>query len=255
MNKLFANIFRYIPSDRTIALFGIEYFLILIVIAALIATISILLKNKDSKVKQRVINISAITLITLYIFDFFVQPFWAGGMIVHKLPFHICTATGVLIPFVTFNKKCNFMKRAVTVWAILAPAIWLIFPMNLLNSPNKLYSYPIAQSYTYHIIELFWGVFMIVSGTTKLEWKTIWQPIVGLFPMALWATIGQELYFPNEIGENYMFLRTDASAIVPQWMFIPALFIAAVLATSLTYLIYNAVINSKKKSEKIVVNS
>ena len=96
---------------------------------------------------------------------------------------------------------------------------------------------------------------MVVSGTTKLEWKTIWQPIVGLFPMALWATIGQELYFPNEIGENYMFLRTDASAIVPQWMFIPALFIAAVLATSLTYLIYNAVINSKKKSEKIVVNS
>ena len=69
MNKLFANIFRYIPSDRTIALFGIEYFLILIVIAALIATISILLKNKDSKVKQRVINISAITLITLYIFS------------------------------------------------------------------------------------------------------------------------------------------------------------------------------------------
>ena len=146
MNKLFANIFRYIPSDRTIALFGIEYFLILIIIAALIATISILLKNKDSKVKQRVINISAITLITLYIFDFFVQPFWAGGMIVHKLPFHICTATGVLIPFVTFNKKCNFMKRAVTVWAILAPAIWLMFPMNLLNSPYKLYSFPIGQS-------------------------------------------------------------------------------------------------------------
>jgi RsiW-degrading membrane proteinase PrsW (M82 family) len=103
----------------------------------------------------------------------------------------------------------------------------------------------------YHIIELFWGVFMIVSGISKLDWKNIWQPIIGLIPMAIWATIGQELYYPNELGENYMFLRTDTTGIVPHWLFIVALFIGFSLLIVLVYFIYNFILNklSNKKCE------
>ena len=251
MNKLFSELFRYIPKETSFKLFGLVYFCVLLFIAVLIICMCIIFRNKSNETKQKVLNFSAVALIVLYIFDFFVQPFWAGSMIVNKLPFHICTATGVLIPFVTFNKRCSFLKTTITIWAVLAPLIWLIVPINVLNAPHRLYSYPILQSYMYHIIELFWGVFMIVSGVSKLDWKNIWQPIIGLIPMAIWATIGQELYYPNELGENYMFLRTDTTGIVPHWLFIVALFLGFSLLISLVYFIYNFILNklSNKKCE------
>ena len=238
MNKLFSELFRYIPKETPFKLFGVVYFSVLLFIILVIVCMCILFRNKSSEVKQRVLNISAISLTTLYIFDFFVQPFWAGGMIVHKLPFHICTATGVLIPFVTFNKKFSCLKNVVATWAIFGPLLWIILPMGVLNSANRLYSYPIVQSYAYHVIELFWGVFMLTSGNVKLEWRKIWQPMLGLIPMAIWATIGQEIYFPNELGENYMFLRTDTTGIVPHWVFIIALFLGASLIIAIIYFMY-----------------
>lgn len=251
MNDIFHKIFRYIPKDNIIPLFGLEYFIVLFIIIATVICACLFLKNRNVKLKENIIRYTAFIIIFLYIFDFFVQPFWSGSMITNKLPFHICTATGILISFVTFSKKFNFMKTTVTVWAILAPLMFIIFPIGNLNAQFQIYSYPILQSYTYHILEFFWGMFMVIGGFTKLEWRKIWQPIVGLFPMALWATIGQELYFPNEIGENYLFLRTDISGVAPQWMFIPALFIAAVLSISIIFGIYNII--SKYKNSEVEV--
>ena len=194
MNDIFHKIFRYIPKDNIIPLFGLEYFIVLFIIIATVICACLFLKNRNVKLKENIIRYTAFVIIFLYIFDFFVQPFWSGSMITNKLPFHICTATGILISFVTFSKKFNFMKTTVTVWAILAPLMFIIFP---------------------------------------------------------WATIGQELYFPNEIGENYLFLRTDISGVAPQWMFIPALFIAAVLSISIIFGIYNII--SKYKNSEVEV--
>ena len=250
MKEFFEKIFGYVPSDITPQLFGWQHFLIMAFVAGAIIGFSFLFKNKSEKTKKRVLNISAITIITLYIFDFFVQPFWDGDLVIGKLPFHICTLVGVLIPFVNFNKKFSFMKMSVVVWAILAPLAWVIFPANFLNRPVQIYSYPIVQSFVFHIFEIFWGVFMLVSGEVKLEWKKIWQPIVGLFPVAAWASLGQEMYYPGELGENFLFLKTDISAIAPQWMFIPALFIAACIAISLLFLIYYCFIWGKQAKEK-----
>ena len=90
---------------------------------------------------------------------------------------------------------------------------------------------------------------MLTTGRVELKWKTIWQPIVALFPMALWATIGQELYFPDSIGENFMALRTDVSGIVPHAVYLLALFTAAVLAITLIYAIFSVVKLIKKKRD------
>ena len=91
---------------------------------------------------------------------------------------------------------------------------------------------------------------MLTSGKTQLKWSTIWQPIAYLLPLALWATFGQELYFPNTVGENFMMLRTDVSGIVPHYVYLLALFVGAVLAVSLLYLLYNVVIKVKNKKNK-----
>jgi len=113
MNNLFSKIFRYIPKEDITPLFGIEYFILLFVILSLVIGACLLLKNRSLKVKENIIKWTAFMIMFLYIFDFFVQPFWAGEMIPHKLPFHICTVTGVLISFVTFSKKLEFLKKTI----------------------------------------------------------------------------------------------------------------------------------------------
>ena len=239
MNQLFAKIFRYIPRESSVALFGWQHWLYIIGIIAGVVGLSVLFARKSEGTKSRVLNITAVLVVGLYLFDFFVQPFWHDGeMAINKLPFHICTLVGVLIPFVNFSNKFKFARQTVVVWAILAPLAFVLLPLNYINRAIEPYSYPIIQTFVFHGLEIFWGVFMLVSGKVVLRWRDIWQPVVGLFVVALWATIGQELYYPDSVGENFLFLRTDISDVAAQWLLIPALFLAAVINIALLYLIY-----------------
>lgn len=252
MNQFFTKIFRYIPRETDIALFGLSHWLYIIVILGAVVGFSFLFAKKSDTTKNRVLNVTAVLVITVYVFDFFVQPFWHDGtMSVGKLPFHICTLVGVLIPFVNFSDKFKFARQTIVVWAVLAPLMFIIFPLNYISRAYEPYSYPIVQTFAFHGLAVFWGVFMLVSQKVVLRWRDIWQPIVGLFPMAAWATLGQELYFPGGGGENFMFLRTDISDYAPQWLFIPAMFTAAVLTIALFYLIDWAVkkIIDKRRSK------
>ena len=245
LSDIFSHIFKNNLITYGFSMFSWQHFVLLAFETLIPFILSIVLTKKVDDIKEKVLKIAATTLLILYIFDFFIQPFYAAEMMIHKLPFHLCTATGILIVFVTYNKKFDRLKTLVTVWAVLSPLLWMIFPFSTYESVSLL-SYSLIQSILYHCVEFFWGLFMLLSGRVELKWKTIWQPIVGLLPMSIWATIGQELYFPNTIGENFMMLRTDTSGICPQWLYLLALFTAAVIAISLLYLIYYLVSKKKK---------
>lgn len=250
MNEFLKKIFSNIPRETTVSLFGWQHWLYIILILAVTIVLSVVFAQKSQKTKDKVLNVTAILVISLYIFDFFVQPFWNNGEIaIHKLPFHICTLLGVLVPFVNFNHKFAFAKQTVTVWAILAPLMFILLPMNYINRAIEPYSYSVIQTFCFHGLVFFWGIFMLVSQKTSLKWKDIWQPIIGLFAVALWATIGQEMYYHGSVGENFLFLRTDISAYAPQWLLVPALLIAASAAISLLYLVYYIIIKLKNKKK------
>ena len=250
MSQLFEKIFRYIPREKPVALFGWQHWLFIILICSSVVALSIVFVNKSEKTKDRVLNITAVLVIFVYVFDFFVQPFWNDGAIaINKLPFHICTLVGVLIPFVNFCNVFKFAKQTIVVWAILAPLMFILFPLNYINRAVEPYSYPIIQTFLFHGLEVFWGVFMLVSKKVVLRWRDVWQPIVGLLPVAAWATIGQELYYPDRVGENFLFLRTDISAYAPQWILVPAMFLTAAIVIALLYLIYWLVIKLKDRAK------
>ncbi|MDE6583670.1 MAG: YwaF family protein, partial [Clostridia bacterium] len=136
MSDFLKNIFGYIPSETKPSLFGWQHWLFIVAIFGATILCCLLFKNKSEKFKEKVLNTTAILVISLYIFDFFVQPFWNDGeLAIHKLPFHICTLLGILVPFVNFNKKLGFAKQTITVWAILAPLMFILFPMNYINRP------------------------------------------------------------------------------------------------------------------------
>lgn len=248
LSELFEKIFADRSTSWPFTMFGLKHILVLCLVFGVVYALAILLKNKNEQTKDKILRVSAYLLMGLYIFDFFVQPFWTGTgyILVNKLPFHICTFTGILLTFVTFNKKFEKLKVLTTVWAVAASTAYFLFPFGTSEFRSML-SYSVLQPYLYHAVELFWGLYMLFSGKTQLKWSTIWQPIVGLFPMAIWATIGQKLYFPNETGENFMALFTDVSGIVPHWVYLIALFTAAVIGVSLIYGIYNLVGYIKRK--------
>lgn len=246
MKEAFTKFFRYIPRSTSIQLYGLSHILYILISVSAVVLLCRLMHKRSEKAKDRAVKILAFLTIFVYVFDFFVQPFWAGEICVGKLPFHICTATGVLIPFVVFSKKFKFLERVITVWAVLAPLAFIFAPMNYINRAVEPYSYPIIQTFLFHALEFAWGVFMLTSGKVKLPWQTIWQPIIGLFPMALWATLGQNMYYGESMGENFLFLRTDVSGIVPHWVFIIALFLAACIAILLTYAVCFVVQKIKK---------
>lgn len=251
LTEFLENLFSNKTTSWSFKMFGLKHILVLCLIFGSVYLLAILLKNKSEQTKDKICRISAYLLVGLYIFDFFVQPFWTGTgyMTVSKLPFHICTFTGILLTFVTFNKKFEKLKVLTTVWAVGSATAYFLFPFGMSENTSML-SYSVLQPYLYHAVELFWGVYMLFSGKTQLKWSTIWQPIVGLFPMALWATIGQKLYYPNEIGENLMALFTDVSGIVPRWVYLLALFTAAVIGISLIYGIYNLIVYIKQKRKQ-----
>ena len=132
--------------------------------------------------------------------------------------------------------------------------MFVLLPLNYINREVEPYSYPIIQTFLFHGLEIFWGVFMLVSKRVVLQWRDIWQPIAGLLPVAMWATIGQELYYPDTVGENFLFLHTDISAYAPQWLYIPSLFVAAVTEISLLYFVYWLIVKNKLKTKSILPN-
>ncbi|MBR6737265.1 MAG: YwaF family protein [Clostridia bacterium] len=244
MRELFFKIFSDKYTANPTPLFGLVHIILIIFAIGGSIGLSLLLKNKSDSFKDKTLKIASLIVISLYIFDFFVQPFWNGGyMYEGKLPFHICTLTGILLTFVTFNKRFDKLKVVVAVWAALAPSAFILFPVTLIDSEVSILSYSKIQSFLYHTVEAFWGIFILISGKVKLEWKTLWQPIVALFPMAIWATIGQEMFYPNEPGENFLMLRLDLQELgidMERWVFYVLLFLIATTVISLLYLMANA---------------
>lgn len=252
MRELFFKIFGDKYTQNPTPLFGLVHITLIVIAIGGSVALSLILKNKSDKVKDNALKISALIVISLYIFDFFVQPFWNGGyMYEGKLPFHICTLTGILLTFVTFNKKFEKIKTVVAVWATLAPSMFLIFPVTLIDSDVSILSYSKIQSFLYHTVEAFWGIFTLISVKVKLEWKTLWQPILALFPMAIWATIGQEMFYPNEPGENFLMLRLDLAEMginMERWAYYVLLFLIASAVMALLYLVCNLLYKKKRKN-------
>ena len=249
MHEFLKNVFSNIPRETSVSLFGWQHWLFILTTVIFATLMSIIFAKKSQKTKDRVLNITAITIISLYIFDLFVQPFWNDGKIaISKLPFHLCTFVGVLIPFVNFSGAFRFAKQTVVVWSVLASLAFILFPLKFINRPIEPYSYPIIQTFLFHGLEFFWGVFMLVSKKVVLRWRDLWQPIVGLLPAAAWATLGQELYYPATRGENFMFLRTDISAYAPQWLLLPTMLLTASVCIALLYCIYRLI--AKRKASK-----
>ncbi len=190
--------------------FSIWHILYMIAIFGLIAFAALKFRNKTIETKEKVLRILAGALLFSYLSDFFFHDFvyaetLADGSIVDrlnmdKLPFHLCTSMGIILFFVTYNKKLRKFLEPVAAIAITGSLMYICYPTN----DCEPWCYRLVQTMFFHGVEMAWGVLAISMGLTKLRWKNVWQAYVLLIGITVWAKIGLTVY-----GYNWFFLREN----------------------------------------------
>ena len=90
--------------------FSFCHILYLLLIIGSIILVLFLYKNKSQEQKNKLINITVILALCLYIADFFLMPFSYGYINIDKLPFHLCIPSMRISYYLSLMMKL-FMER------------------------------------------------------------------------------------------------------------------------------------------------
>lgn len=258
MNEFFKKIFGTSTGSVEITLFSIWHILWIVLILGLSFGAYFLLRKKSEKTKVTVLNILAYLTIGIYILDFFIMPFSQGKIDIDKLPFHICTLTGIFIPFAQFNKKFKPIKNAIVCFAIVASLMYITYPGSALGGVTP-WCYKVVQTFVYHGLVFAWGFLSISLNQAEFNFKEIWKEAVGIVIMIVWAFFGNYAYLGIPDGHHYdwFFITGSTFPFVPEWLMPFAVFFAVYGMCALIYLINFVVrkIISNRQNKKLAVQT
>jgi hypothetical protein len=198
--------------------FNIWHFLYIFLIFGGILAAALILRNKSTETKEKALRTLAFILIFSYITDYFVHDFVyanfneatgeyvRAGLNMDKLPFHICTAMGIIIVFTTFNEKLHRFYEPIAALAIVAPMMYLVYPSTGVG--GEFWCYRVVQTMFFHGIEMAWGVLAVTTSKTSLRWKNIWKAEILLILITLWAKLGATM-----LEYNWFFLISNPFGI------------------------------------------
>ncbi len=239
MKEFVRMIFSQNNSDLKIGLFDIWHFLYLTVIIGGTALLAILFRNKTEEKKTWLTHLFAYLTIGLYVADFFIMPLSDSysGISVYKLPFNICTLMAVLVPFVEFNPKFAKIKKTVVTLSVTASLMWMCYPGSALGGQPP-FSYIIFQTFMYHGFLFSWGALNMCFGKVTLEFKKIWQELVGILIILVWADLGNTIYGREY---NWFFIETSIFPFLPDAIMPVATVVSVFACSALVHCIYYGV--------------
>ena len=207
MKDFISFLFSQNNSDLEINLFDAWHFLYLAIILGGAIVLSMIYKNKDLKDQTQIIRLFAYLTIGLYLVDFFIMPLSDSysGISEYKLPFNICTLMAVLVPFVEFNPRFAKIKKIVVVLSITASLMWMCYPGTALGGQPP-FCYIIFQTFMYHGFLYVWGFLNLSLGKIVLDFKKIWQELVAILIILVWADFGNTIYGTEN---NWFFIESS----------------------------------------------
>ena len=221
----------------------------IVLIVGLSITAGILLRKKDDTTKNKVLNVIACLIPIIYIADFFLMPFSRSGhdIDIDKLPFHICTLMGIVVPFVQFNKKFEKIREPITCLSLVASLMYITYPGSALGGVAP-FCYKVVQTFVFHGLLFSYGYLSVATNSVKLEFKNIWKELCVLVVIALWAGLGNTLYSSSEHHYDWFFITGSTFPFVPKGL-MPFTVIAAVFG--MCAIIYGLNIGVRKIIAKI----
>jgi len=254
MREFLLKVFRHAGGPE-ITLFSIWHIMYLLIIIGGTIGLAFALKNKSEKTKRIVLNILAIATIVTYIADFFIMPLnrFNGDKTrqlidIDKLPFHICTFIGILVPFAQFNTKAQkgtSFREVVACLAIVSSLMYITYPGSAIGEIGT-FSYKVVQTFTYHGFLFSWGVISLTSGSITLKFKNIWKQLIGILIVMGWATIGNYTYDDY----NWFFLKESIFPFIPDSLMPLAVLVAVFAMCAIIYSIDLFVKKALAKSKK-----
>lgn len=212
MKEFLMKFFGDGDGTTTIELYDIWHFVYIALIIATVVLVPLILRKKKEGTTDNVQRILATAIISLYVLDFFIMPFSLGYINIDKLPFHICTAMGVLIPFVQFNEKFrkSWVIEVLSCIGVVSSLVYIVYPGSALGEAP--WAYTVTQTMLFHSMILLWSINNIVSGTAVLEFKNIWKTFCGVVAFILWAGFGILCY--NDY--NWCFIKDQFVSFIPK---------------------------------------
>jgi hypothetical protein len=200
-------------SELQIGLFDVWHFLYLFVILGAALVLSLIYKNKAEPKKIRLTRLFAYLTVGLYIADFFIMPLSDSysGISTYKLPFNVCTIMAVLVPFVEFNPKFAKIKKVVVTLSITSALMWMCYPGSALGGQPP-FSYIIFQTFMYHGLLFVWGVLNLSLGRVCIRFRSIWQELIGILIILVWADFGNTIYGREQ---NWFFIESSIFPFLP----------------------------------------
>lgn len=222
MRELFFKLFSDTPLGASefwhIESFNLWHILYILIIFGAIFGGAYYLKDKSDETKDKVLRTIAFLIMFSYLTDYFVHDFVyasfdeatgeyiRAGLNMDKLPFHICTAMGVIATFTQFNSKLHRFLEPIAALAITAPMMYLVYPSTGVG--GELWCYRVVQTMFFHGMLMAWGILNVTTGKTSLRWKNIWKAEILLIIITLWAKLGVTL-----LDYNWFFLKYNPFGI------------------------------------------
>lgn len=238
-----------------IAFLSFFHILYLAIILSLTALLVVYLKKHPEKRNTALRHLS-LTLIVLYVSDFFLQPFVSSDftMNIDKLPFHICTLMCPVSAFAQFNPKFAKFKEPIALLAMAGSLMYLVYPGNAIGEISP-FCYKILQTFIYHGVLFAWGVNTFLSEEFIPNIRNCYKALIGICMIAVWATIGNLSYNTSYLGNDdshhydWFFLTSSSFPFVPPYL-MPLAVIAAVFGTVMClygfYYLYVHILNKKR---------
>ena len=208
-------------------------------------------KNKASEEKTKILRLFAYLTIGIYIADFFLMPLSDSynGISQDKLPFHVCTLTGVFVPFAQFNKKFTPVKHVIVTLAVASSLMWMCYPGSALGGQPP-FSYIIFQTFMFHGFLFCWGFLNLALGAVTLDFRKIWKEFIAVLLILVWAAFGNAVYE----NQNWFFIKSSIFPFLPDKIMPPVVVFCVFGTCFVVYCAYygiRALLNKHKIKEAV----
>lgn len=208
------DLFKQDVGGPAIEMYNWVHIMFILIIVGSIVGLYFLFRNKKVETRQLVLKIMAIVIVGLYLTDFLVHPFMYGGedaLIVDKLPYHICTASGVLVGIINiFPNKTKHIRVAVTTFGLIGAFLYIFIPSGVTGPDVKAFSYKEIQTFLYHGTLLGYGILSLLWEEIKPDFKKCWIDAIVVIVLIL-ISLGANAAYSTPDHHYDWFFTTGSS--------------------------------------------
>ncbi len=223
---------------------------LLILVATVVAGV-LFLGRSASKTRRVALRAAAWAVPLLYAADFFLMPLVSADRLIDvgKLPFHICTLMGLLIPFAQFHHRGDRVLDAVAALSLVCSLCFLIYPGSAVGFGRHPLSYSVVQTFAYHGSMLAWSVWTLLYGEVRLRLARLWKPGVMLALITLWAALANRLYSHDDVQFDWLFITGYSIPFLPSHLLIFLVPFVIFMGVVIVYALFTLIETEKSRKK------